>query len=111
MLEELARLGLLQLLLLDDVVEQLAATHKLHDEEQLLRRLDNLEELDDVRMPDQLQDINLSSDALDVGLAGDLALFKYFYRYLSLKKNRELCWSADMNNIVFQNEMKEFLNL
>ena len=82
MLEELARLGLLQLLFLDDIVEQLAATHKLHDKEQLLRRLDNLEELDDVRMPDQLQDVDLSCDSLDVGLAGDLALFKYFYCYL-----------------------------
>ena len=82
LLEELARLGLLQLLLLDNVVEKLAATHKLHNEEQLLRRLDNLEELDDVRMPDKLQDVNLSCDSLDIGLAGDLALFKYFYRYL-----------------------------
>ena len=82
MLEELARLGLLQLLFLDDIVEQLAATHKLHDKEQLLRRLDNLEELDDVGMPYKLQDVNLSCDALDIGLAGDLALFKYFHRYL-----------------------------
>ena len=48
----------------------------------MLRRLDDLEELDDVRMPDKLQDVNLSSDALDIGLTGDLALFKYFYSYL-----------------------------
>ena len=54
LLEELACFRLFQLLLLDDVVKKFASTHKLHDQEELLWRLNNLEELNDVRVPNQL---------------------------------------------------------
>lgn len=45
---------------LDDVVEELAVAHILHYQEQLLWCLDDLVQLDDVRVPDQLQDVDLS---------------------------------------------------
>ena len=54
LLEELACFRLFQLLLLDDVVEKFASTDKLHDQEELLRCLNNFEELNDVWVPDQL---------------------------------------------------------
>ena len=78
LLEELAGFSLLQLLFLYDIVEKLAATDKLHDKEELLRRLNDFEQLDDVRVPDQLQNIDLTSDSLYVSIARDFALFKNF---------------------------------
>lgn len=78
LLEELAGLLLLQFLLLDDVVEEFAPTDELHDQEQLLGRLDDFEELDDVGVPDQLQNVNLSSDSLHVSLPRNLALLQDF---------------------------------
>ena len=82
LLEELASLGLLQFLLLDDVVEKLTSADKLHDQEELFRGLDDFKELDDIGVPDKLQNIDFSGDALDIGIAGDLTLLQYFDGYL-----------------------------
>ena len=61
-MEESAGLRILQSPLFDDVVEQFAPGSILHDQEQLLARLDNLIELHDVRVPHYLQDVNLAHD-------------------------------------------------
>ena len=82
LLEELASLGLLQFLLLDDVVEKLTSADKLHDQEELFRGLDDFKELDDIGVPDKLQNIDFSGDALDISIAGDLTLLQYFDGYL-----------------------------
>ena len=87
LLEELAGLCFLQLLLLHDVVKEFASVDELHDQKQLLWRLDDLEELNDVGVPDQLQDVDLPSHSLYVCLASDLTLFKDFDGHLD-NRNR-----------------------
>ena len=62
LIEEAAGLRILQSPLFDDVVEQFAPGSILHDQEQLLARLDNLIELHDVRVSHDLQDVNLAHD-------------------------------------------------
>ena len=76
LLEELTGLGLLELLLFDDVIEQLATTNVLHDKEQLLGRLDNLKELDDVGMSNHLEDIDFPRHSQDVCVLDDFALLQ-----------------------------------
>ena len=56
------------------VVEELAVLHELHDEEQLLGGLDYLVELDEVRVADEFEDVDLAGDALDVGHLTDFLL-------------------------------------
>ena len=75
LLEELACFLFFELLLLYNVVEELAPAHVLHNEVELLGGLDDLKKLDDVGVPDQLEDIDLSCYSLDVCLLCDLAFF------------------------------------
>lgn len=70
------------LLALDDVVEELAALHVLHDEEELLGGLDDFVELDDVGVADELQDVDLPRDALHVRHVHDLLLLQDLDRHL-----------------------------
>ena len=98
LLEEFAGLGLLELLLFDDVVEELAAAHELHDQKQLLRRLDDLEQLDDVRVPDQLEDVDFARDALYVSISSDFALFEDFDRHLGKQTHYSLGWEQLMKH-------------
>ena len=86
LLEELAGFGFLEFLLLDDVVEQLAAADKLHDEKELFRRLNNFKQLDDVRVPDQLENVNLSRHSLYICIARDLTLLKNLNSHLKGKR-------------------------
>ena len=74
LLEELASLSLFELLFLDDVVEKLAAADKLHDEEELLWRLNDFKQLDDIRVSDKLENVNLPRHSLHICLACNLAL-------------------------------------
>ena len=82
LLEEAAALGLLDARLLDDVVEKLAAVRVLHDEVQLLGRLDDLVELDDVRVADHLQDLDLAGHALHVRHLADAVLLEDLHGHL-----------------------------
>ena len=75
LLEELACLLFFELLLLDDVVEELAPTDVLHYQVQFLRGLDDLKKLDNVRVSDQFEDVDLPGYSLDVSLLGYLAFF------------------------------------
>ena len=72
LLEEFACLLFLQFLLLHDVVKQLSSTNILHNEKELLGRLDNLEQLDDVRVTDEFKDVNFSRNSLYI------CIFRYF---------------------------------
>ena len=51
----------------NDVVEQFAVLHILHNQEKILGSLDDLVELDDVRVPHSLQDVDLPRHSLHVG--------------------------------------------
>lgn len=69
-------------LVLDDVVEEFALFHELHDEEELFRRFDDLVKLDDVRVPDQLQNMNFTRHTFHVCDLSNLAFFEDFYGYI-----------------------------
>jgi len=47
------------LFLLGDVVEEFSSATKLHDQEEILGRLDDLVQLYQIGMPDQFKDVNL----------------------------------------------------
>ena len=66
LLEKSARLLLLQLIFGRDVAEQLAIAAVLHDEEEASWRLDDLVQLDDMRVAHYLQDVNLAADSLHI---------------------------------------------
>ena len=58
-----------------DVVEKLTSIAVLHDHIELFLRLDNLIELDNIRMPHFLQNFDLSSNSLDIFLVMNLIFF------------------------------------
>ena len=66
LMEEFDGNRLFDSLVLHDVIEQLAATSVLHDQVELLRGLNDLIELDDVRVPDHLQNMDLSRHSFHV---------------------------------------------
>lgn len=70
------------LLLLGDVVEELATRAVLHDQEEVLGRLDNLVELDEVRVADQFEDVDLAGDTFDVRYVHDLLLLQHLHCHL-----------------------------
>lgn len=77
-MEEAASLFVLKTLLLDDVVEQFATWHKLHNQKQLTARLDDLIQLHDVWVPHDLQNLDFAHDPCDVCLLLDLIFFQNF---------------------------------
>jgi hypothetical protein len=86
LLVELARLLLLQTRVPHDVVEQLAAVGVLHDHEELLLRLDDLVQLDDVVVAHLLQNLYLTSYPLNILLIINLIFLKNLYSYLNTIK-------------------------
>ena len=82
LLEETACFVFLQALALDDVVEELTAVCVLHDEEELSRRFNNLVKLYHVGVPNDLQNVDLASDSLYVGLVFNLVFLQDLDRYL-----------------------------
>jgi len=62
--------------MLDDVVKELASWYVFGDQVELTRSLDNFIQLDDVRVPGQLEDLDLPSHALDVYIFDNFVLFK-----------------------------------
>lgn len=72
LLEEASSVRLLQLAVLDDIVEQFAARHVLHDHENVGRCADHLVQFDDVRVTEQLQVLNLAPDLADYVQVFDL---------------------------------------
>jgi hypothetical protein len=76
LLEESACLLLFNPLHLDDVVKKLAALGIFHNQVQLLLGFDDLVELDDLRVSDDLQNVDLSGHALHICNVTDLGLFE-----------------------------------
>lgn len=68
----------LVLLPLDYVVEQFATVDVLHHQEQVLSRFDDFVQLHDVRVPNQLQNVNFSADSFDVSDIYNAAFLQYF---------------------------------
>ena len=81
LLEELACLCLFQTLLFDDVIEQFALGYVFCDEVELLRRLNNLIKLNDIWMSGQLEDLDLSRDALDIDVLDDFVFLENLNSY------------------------------
>lgn len=69
------------LLLLGYVIKQLASSAILHHKEQIFRRLDDLIQLDEIRMPDQFEDMYLSGNTLDVRYIDYFLLFQHLNCY------------------------------
>ena len=65
LLKEASRVRLFQFAVLDNVIEEFAAGHILHDHENVGRRADHLVKFDDVRMSKQLQVLNLTPNLTD----------------------------------------------
>eukprot|EP00429_Kryptoperidinium_foliaceum_P018166 CAMPEP_0176041802 /NCGR_PEP_ID=MMETSP0120_2-20121206/20739_1 /TAXON_ID=160619 /ORGANISM="Kryptoperidinium foliaceum, Strain CCMP 1326" /LENGTH=312 /DNA_ID=CAMNT_0017375211 /DNA_START=436 /DNA_END=1371 /DNA_ORIENTATION=+ len=80
LVEEATRLRLLDAPVRNDVIEQLVPGRVLHDQVQLAARLNNLEQLDDVWMPDQLQDVDFARHPLDIGNLLDTVFLQDFDR-------------------------------
>jgi hypothetical protein len=78
MLEEATSLEFIYFVAIDDVIEQLALLNVLHDEEEVLRSLNNFVQLDDARVPDQLKNVDLARNSLDVCNIDDLLLYQNF---------------------------------
>lgn len=81
LLHEATRLLFLQALPFDDVVEQFTSAGILHDQEQLARRLDNLVKLDDVRVTNYLQNVDLSGHPVNIRLVFNLVFLKNLNSY------------------------------
>lgn len=63
-------------LLIDNIVKQLAVLDVLHNQKQVLGRLDDLVELDDVGVPYELQDVDLPGHPLDIRDVDDSRLLQ-----------------------------------
>jgi len=86
LLEEFARFSLFELLLLHDVVEEFAATDELHDQEKLFWSLNDFKELDDVRVSNEFENVDLTRHSLHICIARDLALLEDFDSHLHNNK-------------------------
>jgi hypothetical protein len=87
LLEKFAGLRLFDASIADDEIKQLTTGCVLHDEIELLGSLDDLNskylvELDDLRMPNLLQDLYFTCNSLYVCDITNSLLFKYFHRHL-----------------------------
>jgi len=78
LLKVAASVLLLEALPLDYVVKQLSSVSVLHNEEELPVGFDDLIELNDVGVPNYLQNLDLSRHALNVCLVRDLVLLQDF---------------------------------
>ena len=74
---------LFQFVLLRDVAEKLSIAAVLHDEKELVGRLNNLIQLDDMWMSHNFEDVELTTDPLNIVYISYLALFKYFDCHLN----------------------------
>jgi len=82
LLEKLAGFFFFQFLLLHDVVEKLASADVLHNQKELLWRLNDFKELDDVGVPYQFENVDFTGDSEDVSILGDLPFFKDLHCHL-----------------------------
>ena len=86
LLKELACLLLWYPCLLYDIVEEFTPARKLHNQVQLARCFNYLVQLDDVRMANQFQNVDLPSDSLHVCDVRDATFFKYLDGHVFLSE-------------------------
>jgi hypothetical protein len=65
-----------------NMIKELSTTAVLHDEIQLARRLDDFVQLDNVRVLDQFQYVNLPCDSFNIGHVNNPFLLKDLYGHL-----------------------------
>ena len=82
LLKETTSLVFLQTLAFDDIVEEFSSTCILHDEKKLARGFYNFVQLDHVRVPHYLQNVNFSCNSLHIALVFDFVFFQDFYCHL-----------------------------
>lgn len=83
-MEEATGFRLLDSLIRYYVVKQLSPTRILHDQIKLLRCLNDLIELDDVWVPDELQDVDFSRHSLHITHILNLILLEYLHCHLHI---------------------------
>lgn len=93
LLEESTRVSLLDAGVLDDVVEEFSSDCVLHDEVELFGRFDDLIQLNDIWVPDQLQNVDLASYTFNVRHVADAVLFQYLDSDLLTRQ----CMHAQLN--------------
>ena len=78
---------LMETLLLHNIIEKLPIDAILHDQIQLCLSLDDFIQLDDVRVPHLLQNLDLARDASDILPIFNASFFQYFDCNLFLGQN------------------------
>ena len=115
LVKELQGLGLLDSLVLDDEVEELALVGVLHDQVELLGRFDDFVQLYDVGMPDHLQDVDFSGNSFNVVDVLDFVFFKDFDRdslvCQFMNSELDLAESALANRLICTNRQQPWSKL
>ena len=96
LLKVLACLILIKSLVLNDHIEELATLYELHDQIEILLGLDDLINLYNVGMVQLFEDLNLSTNSLDILLLFNSWLFKNFHG--NLYQNNCLMVKFEINN-------------
>ena len=86
LVEETARLNILEPFILNNVVEQFSLSCKLHDQEKLFRSLDNLIKLDDVAVSDCPQDLYFPRNPFYIGVVLYFTFFQNLNSHLLVSK-------------------------
>lgn len=73
---------LIHFLLADNIVKQLTIFHVLHYQKEMFRCFNDFIKLDDVRMSNQFQDVNLPTNSLHICYIHDTILLQNFDGYL-----------------------------
>ncbi len=79
LLKELASLFLFQASVCDYVIEEFSPRGVLHDQVQLFRGLNDLIKLDDIRVTNELEDMNFASHTLHIWNVCNTVFLKDFY--------------------------------
>ena len=90
LLEMLAGCTFLKFLVLNDQLKELTSRGELHDEVQIFVCLNDLVDLNNIRVMQLLENLDLAADALDVFLVLNLGLFKHFHGNLCIKNGQLL---------------------
>lgn len=82
LMEKFDRLWLFNPVVFHDIIKKFTTAHIFHDQVELLWCLNNFVELNNVRMPDHFEDMDLTRYSFDIVHVLDFIFFKNFYRNL-----------------------------
>jgi hypothetical protein len=85
LVEHFSSLRLSNAFIFDNMVEELALFHELHDQKELFRCLDDFIKLYYMWMSYEFENVNLPTDSFNVSYFCNFALFQYFDGYLLLR--------------------------